>query len=102
MVFILLSEYQQLLDEEDGRGLDSSAVRKAGIYAVAVDLDGVEKAQQGRDSQEKSAVVERCEERAMAVLDCWGTCHTPTSHTLITNKPKQSKQTTVKAMQCKS
>ena len=46
MVFILLSEYQQLLDEEDGRGLDSSAVRKAGIYAVAVDLDGVEKVQQ--------------------------------------------------------
>ena len=55
MVFILLSEYQQLLDEEDGRGLDSSAVRKAGIYAVAVDLDGVEKVQQGRDSQEKGA-----------------------------------------------
>ena len=54
MVFILLSEYQQLLDEEDGRGLDSSAVRKAGIYAVAVDLDGVEKVQQERDSQKNA------------------------------------------------
>ena len=92
MVFILLSEYQQLLDEEDGRGLDSSAVRKAGIYAVAVDLDGVEKVQQGRDSQEKerSGRAMRGESYGSAGL-LGNVSHTNLTHTY--KQQPQAKQT---------